>query len=98
MSPKVENFIELTDDEFTELARTTRTKTPSPYEADVLNAKLGVGYSRPIPEGEIARTVVNKLVKAAKAQNIKIQIIVREKATPPVVVFRTLAPVVESVE
>ena len=89
----LEHFVELTDEEFSTLAKQVRTKTPSIYEEDVKHAVLGKAYSRAIPEGEVARTIVNKLTKAAKALDVKIQIIVREKATPPVVVFRTLAPV-----
>ncbi len=95
-TPTLEHFVELTDDEFAALAKQTRTKTPSIYEQDVSNAVVGHGYSRAIPEGEVSRTIVNKLTKAAKALDLKIQIIVREKATPPVVVFRILAPVAET--
>ena len=92
--PTLEHFIELTDDEFAALAKQTRTKTPSEFEDDVRNAVIGKAYSRAIPADQVARTIVNKLTKAAKALDVKIQIIVREKATPPVVVFRTLAPAV----
>jgi hypothetical protein len=88
------NFVLLSDDEFAAYAKTTRTKTPSPYELDVKSAKVGQAYMREIPVDEVSRTVVYKLTKAAKALNVKIQIIVREKATPPVVVFRVLPPVV----
>ena len=95
-SPALEHFIELTDDEFSALAKQTRTKAPSIYEEDVKNAVIGKAYSRVIPEGEVACTIVNKLTKAAKALDVKIQIIVREKVMPPVVVFRILAPVVET--
>ena len=95
VAPVLEHFIELSDVEFEAVAKQTRTKTPSVYEEDVKNAVIGKAYQRAIPEGEVARTIVNKLTKAAKALDVKIQIIVREKATPPVVVFRTLAPVVE---
>ena len=95
-APTLEHFIELTDDEFTALAKQTRTKTPSVYEEDVKNAVIGKAYSRAIPEGEVARTIVNKLTKAAKALDVKIQIIVREKAPPPAVIFRVLPPVVET--
>ena len=94
--PTLEHFVELTDDEFAAYAKQTRTKAPSVYEKDVSDAVIGHAYSRNIPEGEVARTIVNKLAKAAKALDVKIQIIVREKATPPVVVFRILAPVEES--
>ena len=93
--PRLEHFIELSDAEFEAVAKQTRTKTPSVYEKDVSDAVIGKAYSRAIPDGEVARTIVNKLTKAAKALNIKIQIIVREKATPPVVVFRVLPAVVE---
>ena len=95
-APVLEHFVELSDAEFEAVAKQTRTKTPSVYEEDVKNAVVGKAYQRAIPEGEVARTIVNKLTKAAKALDVKIQIIVREKATPPVVVFRTLAPVVET--
>ena len=92
-SPTLEHFIELTDDEFAAYAKQTRTKTPSIYEQDLRDAVVGKGYSRPIPENEVARTIVNKITKAAKALDLHIQIIVREKATPPAVIFRVLPPV-----
>ena len=95
-SPTLEHFIELTDDEFAAYAKQTRTKTPSIYEQDLRDAVVGKGYSRPIPENEVARTIVNKITKAAKALDLHIQIIVREKATPPAVIFRVLPPVVET--
>lgn len=94
-TPTLEHFIELSDAEFEAVAKQTRTKTPSVYESDVKAAVVGKAYQRAIPEGDVARTIVNKLAKAAKALDVKIQIIVREKATPPVVVFRILPPVVE---
>ena len=92
----LEHFIEMSDAEFAEVSKQTRVKTPSVYENDVKSAAVGKAYSRVIPEGELARTIVNKLTKAAKALNLKIQVIVREKATPPMVVFRILPPVVET--
>ena len=95
-APTLEHFVELTDEEFAAYAKQTRVKAPSVYEKDVSDAVIGHAYSRNIPEGEVSRTIVNKLSRAAKALDVKIQIIVREKATPPVVVFRILAPVEET--
>ena len=92
---KLTHFVELTDEEFAAYAKQTRTKTPSIYEQDLKDAVVGKGYSRPIPAGEVSRTIVNKITKAAKALDLKVQVIVREKATPPAVIFRVLPAVVE---
>ena len=92
-----DEVIKFTADDFAKITKTTRA-TPSPYESVVKDAKPGEGYGIRIREGVQTRTIVNNLHKAAKAVGVKIQVRVREKATPPVVTFQlvNVAPVAES--
>lgn len=93
-----DDVIKFTAEEFAKITKTTRA-TPSPYESIVKAAVPGEGYGVRIREGVQSRTIVNNLHKAAKAVGVKIQVRVREKATPPIVTFQlvNVAPVAESV-
>lgn len=92
-----EDIIKFSAEEFEKITKTSRA-TPSPYESAVKAAVPGEGYGIKIREGVQSRTIVNNLHKAAKSVGVKIQVRVREKATPPIVTFQlvNVAPVAES--
>lgn len=95
-APVNDDVITFKPEEFAKITKTTRA-TPSPYEAAVRAAKPGEGYGVKIRDGVQSRTIVNNLHKAAKAVGVKIQVRVREKATPPVVTFQVVnSPVAET--
>lgn len=84
-------MIELTDAEWDTVTKTARTAAPSPYLDNVKNAVVGKNYAVAITEDEKSRTIVNNLHKAAKDLKLTLQVVVREKNTPPLVAWR-LAP------
>ena len=92
-----DDVIKFSAEEFAKITKTSRA-TPSPYESIVKNAVPNEGYGIRIREGVQSRTIVNNLHKAAKAVGVKVQVRVREKATPPIVTFQlvNVTPVAES--
>lgn len=80
----------VSEDEFSALTKSARY-TPSPYGDDVAALVPGVARKITIPTDKSGRYVVNNLNKAAKEAGVKLQVILREKATPPVVLFRLAA-------
>ena len=84
-------MIELTAEQFAALTKTARA-VPSPYEENVRAAKLKEPKAVAIPTDDSlsSRTIVNNLHKAGKAVNKKLQVVVREKATPPMVIWQVI--------
>jgi hypothetical protein len=81
------NSIEIDAAAFAALKRTARA-VDSPYLEDVKALRKGFARKIDIPEGSSGRKVVNDVHKAAKQLGVKVQVLLREKATPPMVVFK----------
>lgn len=82
--------IELTDEQWADITKSSRVVQPSPYQDAVNAAVLGKNYAVPITTETTSRTIVNNLHKAERVAKKSLQVVVRDKATPPLVAWRVV--------